>query len=115
MTLYVVEIRKRKQCIRKARYNDLKELVYMLVQLIPIGSVTTYKNIADVLAISPRLVGKILKENRKPIIIPCHRVVGVKDTGGYTFKGKRIDEIKKKLLYLEAKGNPRTIDIVSYL
>ncbi len=77
----------------------LKEIIYILVQLIPPGKVTTYSSLAKMVGKSPRVVARILKENENPIVIPCHRVI-YKDgrLGGYSFGGPKI---KKKLLELE--------------
>jgi methylated-DNA-[protein]-cysteine S-methyltransferase len=77
----------------------LKEIVYTLVQLIPIGKVTTYSSVAKLIGRSPRLVARLLKENDKPIVIPCHRVV-YKDgrIGGYSYGGQKV---KRRLLELE--------------
>ncbi|MEM0371629.1 MAG: MGMT family protein [Ignisphaera sp.] len=115
MPFHIIEFKKGTMFIRKANYNDLKELVYMLVQLIPIGYVTTYSDIAKVLKIPPRLVGKILKENTEPIIIPCHRVINIKSIGGYTIMGKRVDYLKKRLLSLESKGDLKRFNLAGYL
>lgn len=85
--------------VSKASYDDYREAVYMITSLIPMGKVSTYGSIARLLGISPRLVGRILAENDKPIQIPCHRVVRSDGSlGGYTPAG--ID-FKKKLLQLE--------------
>jgi len=86
--------------LRKASLRELAEAVYMLVQLVPIGRVTTYGSIASLLGISPRLVGRILGMNPEPIVVPCHRVVksGGK-LGGYSMPGG--PRIKRKILVLE--------------
>ena len=76
----------------------IDELVYTMVQLVPIGYTATYKAIAELLGVHPRRVALALKRNNKPIIIPCHRIVGVKDLGGYT---PADVEFKRKLLQLE--------------
>ena len=77
----------------------LEELVYALVQLVPLGKVTTYGSIAKILNIHPRVVGRILAKNRKLIEIPCHRVVRSNgEIGGYS--GGTV-EFKAKLLKLE--------------
>lgn len=88
-----------KNIVRKAKINDLFEAVYMLTQLIPIGKVVSYKQLADLLGTSPRIVGLAMKNNTRPIIIPCHRVVGSNgDLKGYSMGGTRI---KEKLLRIE--------------
>ncbi len=80
-------------------WDMLKELIYILIQLIPMGYVTTYGSIARLLGVSPRLVGLALAQNSLPIIIPCHRVVrGDGSLGGYSFGGP---EFKRMLLRLE--------------
>lgn len=84
---------------RRAGKEDLFEAVYMLTMLIPIGRVTTYKSIASLLGMHPRLVGLALKNNKEPIVIPCHRVIGSDGSlKNYSMGGK---EVKKKLLELE--------------
>ena len=81
---------------------DLKEKVFEEVCKIPEGETRTYKEIAEKVGTSPRAVAKILSKNQNPIIIPCHRVVRSDGKlGGYTFKGKRNDKMKKELLEKE--------------
>ncbi|MFN4045991.1 MAG: MGMT family protein [Acidilobaceae archaeon] len=85
--------------LRRAKLEDYEEAVYMLTSIVPPGKVTTYGAIAKLLGVSPRLVGKILAANEKPVIIPCHRVVGSKgELKGYTGGGVQA---KKRLLELE--------------
>ena len=70
---------------------------------IPYGEVRSYKDIA--IAINNekavRAVGNANNKNKIPIIIPCHRVIGI--------NGKLVGyagglEIKEKLLELERNG-----------
>lgn len=85
--------------LRKADKKELYEAIYILTMLIPVGKVTTYKSIAKVLGVHPRLVGIALKKNKKPIIIPCHRVISSDGSiRGYSVGGKNV---KKKLLEIE--------------
>lgn len=114
-SLFVIEVKEDVLIARKAEYHDIRELVYTLVQLIPMGFITTYGNVARVLNISPRLVGKILSKNNNPIEIPCHRVIGAKGIGGYTIRGKKAIEFKEKLLRLESSGVLRRFNLYSYL
>lgn len=71
---------------------------------IPYGNTITYKELAIYVKNSPaysRAVGGVLRVNRIPIVIPCHRVVESSgDIGGYSW-GK---EIKRALLNLELYG-----------
>lgn len=85
--------------ISKANSGDICEAVYMLLQLIPIGYVTSYSSIARVLGVHPRKVAYCLRRNNKLIVIPCHRVVySTRKLGGYSRLGKWF---KRKLLILE--------------
>ncbi len=85
--------------IRKAKADDLRETLYMLLNLIDIGCVTTYNDLAKLLNTHPRVIGYLLKSNDKPIVIPCHRVIRSNGgIGGYRFGGKYV---KKRLLAIE--------------
>ena len=84
--------------MERLKYATLKEIVYMLLHLIPPGKVTTYKILSEIVGKSPRLIGKILSENKNIIVIPCHRVVKHNGhIGGYSL-GIRF---KEKILALE--------------
>lgn len=81
---------------------ELKQKVFREVCKISKGKTRTYKEIAKKLKTSPRAIAKILSQNLKPIKIPCHRVVRSDGKiGGYTFKGKRKNKMKIKLLKKE--------------
>lgn len=71
---------------------------------IPLGSVSTYKDVAFVLN-RPRgwrAVGMALKHNLFPLLIPCHRVVNSDLTiGGYTALGGEGISFKRHLLEIE--------------
>ncbi|RLG86180.1 MAG: cysteine methyltransferase [Thermoprotei archaeon] len=85
--------------VKETSWNDIKEAIYMLVQLVPIGKVVSYSAIAKVLGISPRTVARALVQNPMPIIVPCHRVIMKnRNLGGYT---PRNPQFKRKLLEIE--------------
>ncbi len=80
----------------------LKKKIYKEVCKIPKGETRTYKQIAVICKTNPRAVAKILSKNPTPIKVPCHRVIRSDGKiGGYTFKGKRKDEMKVELLKKE--------------
>lgn len=82
-----------------------EEVLSALLQLVPLGMVTTYGSLARLLGTSPRAVGRMLGRNRWPIVVPCHRVVRSSgDLGGYTISGREGREFKLKLLRLEGVG-----------
>jgi len=92
-----------------------EEKVLKLTKRIPKGKITTYKLIAEKLNTHAyRAVGTALHKNKRPIIIPCHRVVNSNGfVGGYA-KG-----IKKKIKLLKKEGieikNKKIIDFEKVL
>jgi methylated-DNA-[protein]-cysteine S-methyltransferase len=64
--------------------------------LIPAGQTLTYGELSLKLQSSPRAIGQACKRNPIALFIPCHRVVGKKDLGG--FMGDPEALLYKKLL-----------------
>ncbi len=96
---------------------NFNEKVWALTKKIPKGNVTTYKIIAEKLGTKAyRAVGTALRKNRKPIIIPCHRVICSDGSlGGY--KGELNNKEKALLLKkedIEIKNN-KIISLNRYL
>ena len=60
---------------------QLKVLNALLV--IPVGRTLTYGELALKIQSSPRAVGQACKNNPLALFIPCHRVVGKDNLGGY--------------------------------
>ena len=57
-----------------------------------------YSLLADIVGSSPRAIGKYMKANKTPIVIPCHRVVKRNgNIGGFSL-GRSF---KRKILELE--------------
>ncbi len=74
--------------------------VYRAVLTIPLGQTRSYKWVAKRAGVGSayRAVGRALKKNPYPLIIPCHRVVKSNNiTGGYLLGSKN----KKIILNLE--------------
>ncbi len=68
---------------------------------IPYGTTVTYGQLANSVG-SPgaaRAVGSVMRSNRFPIIVPCHRVVGAGGLGGFSASGG-VDT-KRRLLEME--------------
>lgn len=80
--------------------TEFRKKVYEIMIRIPYGNTMTYKDIAK--TISPRMsaqaIGQACKNNPIILIIPCHRVVGMNDIGGFAYGTK----IKKILLKHES-------------
>lgn len=94
--------------------SDFAKQVYRAVLEIPRGSVKSYAELARDLRdengkpapSSARAVGQALAKNPLPVVIPCHRVVGKNDLGGYaheTFEHSplRLMRVKAWLLLHE--------------
>lgn len=79
--------------------DSLYARIYRAVQEIPYGKTATYGEIAEIVGTGPRVVGNAMARNPTPLIVPCHRVVGVNGLGGFS----PSLEIKKDLLSLEKK------------
>jgi len=86
------------EAVGQARTGFARAVVAEMAK-IPYGEVRSYGEIA-LLAGYPRAgraVGTVCRNNKYPIIIPCHRVVGSKGIGGYAFGL----EMKRELLRRE--------------
>ena len=57
--------------------------VWQALSAIPAGCTRYYGEIAAQIASSPRAVGQACGANPLPILIPCHRVVGKTNAGGF--------------------------------
>jgi methylated-DNA-[protein]-cysteine S-methyltransferase len=88
--------------------------VWQIMRAIPRGQVLGYGDIAAELQSSPRAVGQACGNNPIPIIIPCHRVVGKSDMGGFMHhSGGRALDIKRWLLAHEQAVIPAQAGIQS--
>ena len=70
----------------------IEEKIYCKLLQVPEGYVTTYGDLAKAINLKngQRVVGKIMKNNPFPVIVPCHRVVKSDGTiGGYAYGTER--------------------------
>jgi len=58
-----------------------------VLQDIPYGETRTYGELASLLGVSAQAVGRACGANPIAILIPCHRVLGRDDLGGYSGPG----------------------------
>ncbi len=79
--------------------SEFDNSVWNIVRQIRYGEILSYGQIAKKLLKdkAARAVGNAVGRNPLPIIIPCHRVVGIKSIGGFS---SGID-IKRQLLKIE--------------
>ena len=76
---------------------NLEQKVYKKLLDVPQGQVTTYGDLAKVVGLKngQRLIGKIMKNNPYPVLVPCHRVVmSTGKIGGYAYG----EHVKIKML-----------------
>jgi len=80
--------------------TDFQKRVWRQLETIPFGETRSYRQIADAIGASNavRAVGAANGANPIPIIVPCHRVIGV--SGRLIGYGGGL-ELKKRLLELE--------------
>jgi methylated-DNA-[protein]-cysteine S-methyltransferase len=83
--------------IKYEKISDPLRILMKALVRIPYGETKTYGEIGKMINLHPRKVGILCAKNPLPIVVPCHRVVGKHDIGGYSY-GK---ELKIKLLELE--------------
>lgn len=77
--------------------SDFQRRVWKSIAAIPGGRTLTYGAIARRLESAPRAVGQACGRNPFPVVVPCHRVVGVNGglggfanaRGGYLLEAKR--------------------------
>jgi methylated-DNA-[protein]-cysteine S-methyltransferase len=85
--------------------TDFQTSVWKAVRCIPVGAVLSYLQVARRVGSAARPVGTACGANNLPILIPCHRVVGSRDIGGFMHarRGVAID-VKRWLLHHENPG-----------
>ncbi|MEK6204044.1 MAG: methylated-DNA--[protein]-cysteine S-methyltransferase [Amylibacter sp.] len=67
--------------------TDFQQQVYRIMQDIPLGEVLTYGEVAKKLGVPAQPVGQACGSNPIPVIIPCHRIVGTGNLGGFSGMG----------------------------
>ena len=79
--------------------SPFQNQVWKVIESIPYGQTLTYQEIAKKMGKPKayRAVGNALNKNPLPILVPCHRVVGSNNLGGYAGSF----ELKIALLTLE--------------
>lgn len=102
-----IKIKKLYKKLKKYKYieqgTDFQKIVWNEIKKIPFGETKTYQQIANNIGKpnSCRAVANACGKNNLALLIPCHRVVGKNDLGGYKWNINR----KIKLLELEKSVN----------
>ena len=83
LSAYFANNQHRFQLPLKPQGSPYQQKVWNALLVIPVGRTLTYGELATSLQSSPRAVGQACKKNPLALFIPCHRVVGKNDLGGY--------------------------------
>ncbi|MBA3254827.1 MAG: methylated-DNA--[protein]-cysteine S-methyltransferase [Pseudomonadota bacterium] len=90
--------------------TDFQRQVWNEIARIPPGSTQTYGALARRVNGAARAVGQACGDNRLPLAIPCHRVVGASGIGGFAHhRGGAYERIKRWLLVHEAGTELRLV------
>ncbi len=82
--------------------NNNLGLVMLAMLAIPRGFVASYSDLAELLNMTPRLIGLFASKNPLPVLVPCHRVINRDGTiGGYSAWHRDGRSIKALLLTME--------------
>jgi len=86
--------------------TPFQRLVWRETRRIPRGATATYGEIARAIGrpLAARAVGQAMRRNPAPVLVPCHRVVGIDGGGGYggpAPRGTPGARVKEFLLQLE--------------
>jgi methylated-DNA-[protein]-cysteine S-methyltransferase len=90
--------------------TDFQRRVWQIMCGIPRGRTLTYGEVARKMGEAnfdaARVVGQACGDNRLPIVIPCHRVVGADGIGGFSHSTEGyLIEVKRWLLMHEASAD----------
>lgn len=83
LTAYIANPHHRFQLSLKPQGSPYLQKVLSALLVIPVGRTLTYGELALKIQSSPRAVGQACKRNPLALFIPCHRVVGKNNLGGY--------------------------------
>ncbi len=73
--------------------NGFQSDVWRIMQSIPLGETLTYGDVAKKLDVAAQPVGQACGHNPIPIIIPCHRILGANNLGGFSAEGGIEDKV----------------------
>lgn len=83
LNAYIANPHHRFQLPLKPQVSPYQQKVLNALLVIPVGRTLTYGDLALTIQSGPRAVGQACKRNPLALFIPCHRIVGKNDLGGY--------------------------------
>jgi len=87
----------------RIRGTPFQRAVWQQIAAIPCGRTRAYGELAAELDAPARAVGQACGDNRLPIVIPCHRVIGANGLGGFAHRSGGFELTVKRWL-LEHEG-----------
>jgi methylated-DNA-[protein]-cysteine S-methyltransferase len=85
--------------------SDFQRRVWQAISRIPSGATRTYGELAAEVGGTARAVGQACGDNRLPLAIPCHRVVGADSMGGFAHRTDgMMPAVKRWLLAHESRA-----------
>lgn len=73
--------------------SDFAQRFQNALNEIPFGQTRTYGDLAKDLGVSAQAIGQACGANKIPIIVPCHRVLGATNLGGFSGAGGVDDKV----------------------
>lgn len=104
LSAYFADPSHRFQLPLKPQGSAYQQKVWSALLVIPVGRTLTYGELAHKLQSSPRAIGQACKKNPLTLFIPCHRIVGKNNLGGYMGNLEALLSYKSSLLAHEAKN-----------
>lgn len=99
LNAYIADPHHRFQLPLKPHGSPYQQKVWNALLVIPVGRTLTYGELALSLQSSPRAVGQACKRNPLALFVPCHRVVGKNDIGGYMGNPKALSYKESLLIH----------------
>lgn len=96
----------------KSTGSVYQKKVWEALTRIPSGQPLTYGELACLLQSSPRAIGQACKRNPLALFVPCHRVIGRNNVGGYMGDAACLS-YKSALLAHESHRNHHAIPLFS--
>jgi methylated-DNA-[protein]-cysteine S-methyltransferase len=85
--------------------NAFQRAVWEAISRIPSGATRTYGELAAQIGGTARAVGQACGDNRLPLAIPCHRIVGAAGMGGFAHRSDgAMTDLKRWLLAHESRA-----------
>ena len=90
--------------LERSHLSKYTQKVLNCLAEVPVGYVTTYKELAKTAGGGPRAVGQIMARNPFPPLIPCHRVIKADFSIGGFGGGEGNIQLKRAMLQREERG-----------